>query len=87
MELKDLYSVVLLIVLIGVILGIGMTLLANLMTNTSLSAGAVAAINATSIALGTIGTSWMSLIVLIVVFAIIIGLIVRYFMGGGVGGR
>ena len=87
MELGGLYQFVLMIVLIGLILGVGILLLDSFSTASGVTSTASAAINNTRTALATIASSWLSLIILIVVMAIIITLVIRSFSGMGEGGR
>jgi hypothetical protein len=82
MELKDLYGAVLLLVLIAILVAVSLILLAGLTTSGATTAAANTSINAFITAIGSIGTSWAGIIVLIIVASIIIGLVVRSFGGG-----
>jgi len=88
MELRDLYGAVLLLVLIAIMIAVTLILLAGLgSSSTSVTTTANASINAFITAIGSIGTSWAGIIVLVIVAAIIIGLVVRSFGGGMQGNR
>jgi hypothetical protein len=83
MELKDLYSFVLLLVMVGMILGIGVLTLDKFSSATGVSAEAQTAINATRIEISGISTTWMGLIVTVSILAIILVLVIRSFGAGG----
>jgi hypothetical protein len=84
MEIGQLYQLVLLLVMVGMILGVGIVVLANFMGATGVTGTAAAApINATINALAPIATTWLSLIVTVSVLAIILTLVIRSFSGGG----
>ena len=86
MELKDLYGAILVLTLLAVLIAVGLILLYNLKTVSGVTTAASNSINAFETAIGSIGTSWAGIIVLIIVAAIIIGLVVRSF-GGSIGGQ
>jgi len=93
MEIGELYQFVLLLVMIGLILGVGIlvldkftaTLVADLPVNVTTS-NSIEAINGTVNALSPIATSWLPLVVTIVVLVIIVGLVIRGF-GSAAGER
>ena len=61
MEVGDLYSFVLLLVLVGMILGIGILVLDNFAAASGVTATAGTAINSTRDALTPIATTWLPL--------------------------
>lgn len=79
MEVSQLYDFVLLIVLVGMILGVGLLVLANF-TN-AISGDAGTSVNNTITALGPIASTWIPLIVTIASLAIILILVIRSFGG------
>ena len=81
MGIGDLYPAILALVLAGILLGVGLTVLGQLSTSTGISAPASDAINTSITAIGGFA-SWMTIIVVIVAAAIIIGLVIRSFSGG-----
>ena len=83
MGIGDLYPAILSLVLAGILLGVGLTVLSNLATSTGMSAPAAAAINTSITAIGGFST-WMTVIVVIVAASIIIGLVIHSFSGGKV---
>lgn len=88
MELYELYQFVLLIVVVGMLIGVGILALDTFSTSSGVTTSAQTGINAARAAISTIATSWLSLIVTIVVLSIIIVVVVRSFgFGGGPAGR
>jgi len=85
MRLGDMYPAVLTLVLIGIILGVGLTVLGNLASNTGLTNAAAVAVNSTIGAVDDFPT-WLGIIVIVIAAAIIIGLVTGSF-GGGSGQR
>jgi hypothetical protein len=84
MEIGQLYQLILLLVMCGMILGVGIVVLANFMAATGVvGTTAATTINATINALSPIATTWLSLIVTVSVLAIILTLVIRSFAGGG----
>lgn len=79
MEIKDLYQLVLLLVLVGMILGVGILVLDGFTTTSGVTTDAQTSINATRDALGPISTTWLPLIVTVAVLAIILTLVIRSF--------
>jgi MFS superfamily sulfate permease-like transporter len=83
MELGQLYQFVLMLVLIGMIVGVGIVSLDKFQAVDGLSVTAKTAIGNTTTAIAAIPTSWLSLIVTIVILAIIVVIMVRSFAGIG----
>ena len=79
MEIGGLYQFVLLLVLIGMILGVGILILDKFAATSGLTANAIEGINETVNAVKPIATTWLSLIVTIVVLAIILTIVIRRF--------
>lgn len=82
MELGGLYQFVLLLVLVGMIIGVGVVALDKFGAVDGLSTGAKTALGNTSAAIASIANSWLGLIVIIVVLAIIITIMIKSFAGG-----
>jgi hypothetical protein len=85
MELNQLYSAVLLFVLVGMIIGVGILTLDKFAATSGVTSTAGTALNDTRDAIATISSSWLTLIVTIVALAIILTLVVRSF--GNMGRR
>lgn len=83
MEIGQLYQLVLLLVLVGMILGVGVLVLDSFSTSTGVTAAASTAINNTRDALTPIAATWLPLIVTVAVLAIILTLVIRSFAGQG----
>lgn len=83
MELRNLYSFVLLLVLVGMIVGVGVLVLDKFAATSGVTTAAITSINASRDAVGGIATSWMALIVTIAVLAIILALVISSFGGSG----
>ena len=79
MEIGDLYQVVLLLVLIGLILGIGVVVLGKFALTSGITASASTAVNNTIDAITPIASDWLPLIVTVAVLAIILTLVLRSF--------
>jgi len=79
MDVGQLYQFVLLLILVGMIIGVGVIVLDNFTTSTGVSSTASTAINNTRDAITPIASTWLSLIVTIVVLAIILTLVIRSF--------
>lgn len=86
MEVGGLYQFVLLLVLVGMILGIGILVLDKFSASTGVTTAAQTSLNNTRDAIATISTSWLPLIIIVAVLAIILTLVIRSFMGYS-GGR
>lgn len=80
MKLQDMYPSVLTLVLIAILIGVGLTVLGNLTTSSSITAAGSGAINQSITAIGGF-SSWFSIIVVVLVAAIIIGLVIHSFSG------
>ena len=85
--LGDLYSIILMLVLVGVLLGIGLTILGKLSTTSGISGDASQAINHTVTALADFASTWLGIIVLVIAAGIILTLLIGSFMGMGGQGR
>ena len=83
MELNSLYGFVLMLVLIGMILGVGILILDKFSATSGLTSTASLAINNTRDAITPIASTWLPLIVTIVILAIILVIVVRSFSMGG----
>lgn len=83
MEIGGLYQFVLLLVLIGMILGVGVLVLDKFAATSGLTDNAAGAINDTVAAITPIASTWLGLIVTIVILAIILTLVIRSFSMGG----
>jgi|TARA_Y100000034_G_C6647331_1_gene283212 MFS superfamily sulfate permease-like transporter len=81
MEIGDLYSFVLTLVLIGMILGVGILVLGKFSITTGITDKASQGINDTIDAITPIASTWLPLIVTVVVLAIILTLVIRSFAG------
>lgn len=79
MEVGQLYQLVLLLVLIGMILGVGVLVLDKFGTSSGVSSTASTAINNTRDAITPIASTWLPLIVTVAVLAIILTLVIRSF--------
>ena len=80
MEVNELYQFVLLLVMIGMILGVGVIVLDSFARTSGITSTAGAAINNTRDAITPIATTWLPLIVTIVILAIILTLVIRSFV-------
>jgi len=78
MGLGDLYPAVLSIVLIGIVLGIGLYVLAEVSSNVTTGSQAETSINATITGLGGLA-SWIAIIVVVIAAAIILGVVISSF--------
>jgi hypothetical protein len=81
MEIGQLYQLVLLLVLVGMILGVGVLVLDKFGQSSGVTAAASTTINATRDAISPIATTWLPLIVTVAVLAIILTLVIRSFAG------
>lgn len=81
MEIGQLYQLVLLLVLVGMILGVGILVLDKFGSSSGVTAAAGTTINATRDAISPIATTWLPLIVTVAVLAIILTLVIRSFAG------
>ena len=77
LALGDMYPAVLTIVLIGIVLGIGLYVLAQVESNMT---GGSTAINTTITGLGGLA-SWIAVIVVVIAAAIVLGIVISSFGG------
>ena len=82
MEIGQLYQLVLLLVLVGMILGVGVLVLDKFGASSGVGATASSTINSTRDAMTPIATTWLPLIITIAVLAIILTLVIRSFAQG-----
>jgi len=82
--LEELYPAVLTIVLIGIVLGIGLYVLAEVSGEVTTGSQAETSINATITGLGGL-SSWIAIIVVVIAAAIILGLVINSFGKGARG--
>ena len=82
MEIGNLYTIILTLVLVGMILGVGLLVLDKFQSTTGLSTNAVTALNNTQNAIAEIPNNWLIVVVVVAVGAIVIGLLVKSFAGG-----
>jgi len=80
MEINELYQFVLLLVMIGLILGVGVLTLDKFQTANSISGTANTTLSDTVTAITPIASTWLPLIVTIVVLSIILTLVIRSFV-------
>jgi hypothetical protein len=84
MEIGELYQLILLIVLVGMILGVGLVVLVNFSAATGVTGTlAATAIDNAVTALSPIGSTWIGLIVTVSILSIILTLVIRSFAMGG----
>ena len=82
MEIGQLYQLVLLLVMVGMILGVGILVLDKFQASSGMTTAAAAAVNNTKNAISPIATTWLPLIVTVSVLAIILTLVIRSFSTG-----
>lgn len=82
MNVNMIFPAVLSLVLIGIVIGVGLTVLGNLASNSGLTTAAATGVNTTITAVSGF-TTWLGIIVLVIAAAIIIGLVVKGFGGRG----
>lgn len=82
MDVSALYTFVLTLVLVGMILGVGLLVLDKFGQSVTAGSAAANATTDTIAALAEIPTTWLGLVVTIVVLAIILTLVIRSFTGG-----
>jgi hypothetical protein len=87
MEIGNLYQLVLMLVLVGMILGVGILTLDKFAATSGITSASAAVLGNTSAALAPIASSWLPLIVTVAVLAIILTLVLRSFAFSGTGGR
>lgn len=83
MTLGDVYPAVLTIVLVGIVLGIGIYVLAEVSSNIS-DATAAAAVNTTMAGLDDFA-DWIAIIVVVIAAAVVLGVVLSSFGRGGTG--
>ena len=81
MEIGQLYQLVLLLVLVGMILGVGVLVLDKFGSSSGVTSASSTVINSTRDAISPIATTWLPLIVTVAVLAIILTLVIRSFAG------
>lgn len=79
MQINDLYNFILVLCLVGMVGGVSVLTLDKFAATSGVTAAAQTAINGSRDAIGTIGSTWMSLIVTIGVLALIVGMVIRSF--------
>ena len=82
MDVGGLYQFVLALVLIGLIVGVGLVVLGQFRDSLTTASAEANATQSAMTALQTIPTTWLGLIVTIVVVAIILTLVIRSFGAG-----
>lgn len=80
MDISQLYSFVLTLVLVGMILGVGVLVLDRFQAS-GMTTAAGTALNDSRDAIGDIASDWMGIIALVGAIAVIIFLVIRGFMG------
>ena len=78
MSIGDMYPAVLTIVLVGIVLGVGLYVLATFSTQISSSATAQTAVNTTITGLATFA-DWIAIIVVVIAAAIVLGIVLTSF--------
>ncbi len=78
-ELQNLYGFVLMLVLIGLIIGVGVLILDKFAATSGLTDTTISAINDARDAITPIASTWLTLIVTIVILAIILTIVIRSF--------
>jgi len=78
MTLGDMYPAVLTIVLVGIVLGVGLYVLAEFSTQVATSEDAQTAVNDTIDGLGDFAT-WIAIIVVVIAAAIVLGVVLSSF--------
>lgn len=81
MAIGGLYQFVLLLVMVGMIIGVGVLTLDKFAASSGVTAAAGSALNSTRDEIGNIASTWLGLIVTIVVLAIILGIVIQSFAG------
>lgn len=76
-DIQALYGFVLGIVLIGMVIGVGIFVLAKFMAVSGLPAEAVTALNNTLLAIADIPNTWLGILVTIVILGIILYVLIR----------
>jgi len=84
MELKDLFSFVLMLVIVGMIIGIGVIIFDKFGQSTAMTTTANTTITSMRTEIANISSNWLGLIVTVAILAIILTLVIRSF-GAGAG--
>jgi hypothetical protein len=79
MEIKDLYGLVLMLVLIGILMGISFLILDKFQTSSGITNNAATFISNTSASIMPISTTWLPIIVVISAAAIVLSLVINAF--------
>jgi len=79
MELKDLFSFVLMLVIVGMIIGIGVIIFDKFGQSTAVTTTANTTITAMRTEIANISTNWIGLMVTVVILAIILVLVIGNF--------
>ena len=82
MEIGQLYQLVLLLVLVGMILGVGILVLDKFAATSGITTASKNVLGNTSDAIAPIASTWLPLIVTVAVLAIILTLVIRSFSMG-----
>ena len=80
-NINQLFPAVLALVLVGVLLGAGLLILTSFYTAAGTTSAAGNATNATIVALGTLATTWLPIIVVVVAAGIVLGVLLGAFGG------
>ena len=80
MQIGDMYPAVLALILVAILIAVGVTVLGNLAASSGITKTGAEAVNDSIDAIVGFVT-WLSIIVLVIAAAIIIGLVVRSFSG------
>jgi len=83
MEIRDLYGFVLMLVLVGMLIGVGILTLDKFAATSGITAAAATALNNARDALAEIPSTWLVLLVTIVILGIIMGVVIKSFGGQG----
>ena len=83
MEIRDLYGFVLLLVMVGMLIGVGILTLDKFGQTGGITGAASTALNNARDALAEIPSTWLTLLVTIVVLGIIMGVVIKSFSGQG----
>lgn len=78
-QLSGLFQATLMLVMIVVVVGLGVIVLGEMASITGLADSAVNALNNGSTAIGSISTTWASIIVIILVVGLILGILLGSF--------
>ncbi len=83
MEIRDLYGFVLMLVLVGMLIGVGILTLDKFAATSGITTAAATALNNARDALAEIPSTWLVLLVTIVILGIIMGVVIKSFGGQG----